>query len=168
MIIRPERPGDEDTIHELTRLAFETMPYSDGSEPDIIRRLRADGDLTFSFVAEVEAQIVGHVAFSPVRINELKVPWYGLGPISVSLNFQRQGIARRMVEYGIGALGALGASGCVLIGDPKLYSKLGFKSNQKLNYGDVPPEIVQFRSLDGTAPVGTLKFAKAFDLDDAK
>ncbi|RZS64397.1 hypothetical protein EV187_2783 [Agromyces ramosus] len=32
MQLRPERPGDEDAIHHLTAIAFEPMPFGDGSE----------------------------------------------------------------------------------------------------------------------------------------
>ena len=51
MEIRDERPGDEDAIHALTAEAFRPMPYSSGTEPAIIRALRASGALTLSLVA---------------------------------------------------------------------------------------------------------------------
>ena len=43
MLIRPEMPVDIDAIRDLTAAAFAPMPYSDGTEPEIIDRLRADG-----------------------------------------------------------------------------------------------------------------------------
>jgi len=64
--IRPEQPGDEDAIHELTLAAFEPMPFSDGSEAPIVRSLRGDGDLTISLVAEDLARPNG-LAFSEFR-----------------------------------------------------------------------------------------------------
>jgi putative acetyltransferase len=41
MIIRPEAPGDEAAIFDLTRRAFAPMPYAGGDEQDVIDRLRA-------------------------------------------------------------------------------------------------------------------------------
>jgi putative acetyltransferase len=68
MIIRTETPADIDAIYALTATAFAHQPFSDGSEPDIINRLRDAGGLRFSFVAERDGQILGHVALSPVAI----------------------------------------------------------------------------------------------------
>lgn len=63
MLIRDETPEDIDAIHDLTSTAFKPMPYSDGTEAEIVRRLRAAGDLKISLVAEQGGEILGHVAF---------------------------------------------------------------------------------------------------------
>lgn len=63
MLVRHETPADFDAIHDLTSIAFKPMPFSDGTEADIIGTLRADGDLTISLVAEENSEIIGHVAF---------------------------------------------------------------------------------------------------------
>ena len=78
-------------IHDLTVAAFEPMSYSNGSEATIIAGLRKDGDLTVSLVAVAGADIVGHVAFSPVAVtpDELGDAWDGGKlhlPLSVDLN----------------------------------------------------------------------------------
>ena len=164
MILRPEKPEDIEVIHDLTQRAFAQMSYSDGSEGAILNRLRADGDLTLSFVAERDGLIVGHIAFSPVLVGK-QMGWFGLGPVSVEPSRQRQGIARAMVEKGLSELRLNGAEGCVLIGDPKLYQRLGFKSNGKLTFGDVPVEVVQFMGFNGQNPEGQLTYAPAFGPD---
>ena len=38
--IRPERPGDEATIHRLTEAAFRDMPFSEGDEQHLVDALR--------------------------------------------------------------------------------------------------------------------------------
>jgi len=82
--IRPEEPGDEAAIHALTQAAFRDMPFSDGSEPDLVDRLRADGDLALSLVAvNMDEAIVGHIAFSPVAIADGSAGWFQLSPVSV-------------------------------------------------------------------------------------
>lgn len=162
MLIRPEAPTDLDAIHELTWIAFKPMPYSAGTEADIIRRLRADGDLTISLVAEEDGEVVGHVAFSPVSIDGRHDGWFGLGPISVKPERQRQGIGKALIAAGLKLLGARGASGCALIGNPEVYGHAGFVSDGKLTYADVDGRYVQRLILRGSAPSGALTFAPAF------
>ncbi|PWK67601.1 N-acetyltransferase [Aminobacter sp. AP02] len=162
MLIRPETPADHDAIHELTWIAFRPMPYSAGTEADIIRRLRADSVLTISLVAEDDGEIVGHVAFSPVSIDGRHDGWFGLGPISVKPERQRQGIGKTLIAAGLTMLGERGASGCALIGNPEVYSHAGFVSDGRLTDGDVDVRYVQRLVLRGPAPSGALKFAPAF------
>ncbi|CAG37963.1 hypothetical protein DPPB99 [Desulfotalea psychrophila LSv54] len=70
----------------------------------IINKLRDNGTLSLSLVAEVEAGIVGHIAFSPVTIGAVSANWYGLGPVSVSPSRQREGIGSQLIEAGIAEL----------------------------------------------------------------
>jgi putative acetyltransferase len=161
--IRSERPADDAAIHHLTLEAFEPMPFSDGSEAPIIRALRQSGDLTVSLVAEDEGAIVGHIAFSPVTIGGVHHGWYGLGPISVRRDRQRQGIGKALIARGLELLKAQGARGVALIGNPEIYGRAGFESDGLLAYGDLDRRLVQRRILAGPAPRGELKFAPAFD-----
>ena len=163
---RPEDPTDHDAIHRLTADAFATMPFSAGQEPDIIRRLRADGDLTVSLVAEDAGAIVGHIAFSPVTIDG-QSGWFGLGPISVSPDRQRQGIGSTLIDRGFQDLKARSAKGCVLVGDPAYYARFGFKSDDRLRCGTIETQYIQWCVFTVEAPVGELRFAPGFGLDDA-
>lgn len=160
--IRDERPGDEAAIHSLTQRAFAGMPFSDGSEPGIILRLRKAGDLELSLVAVDEDAIIGHVAFSPLRIVGVAGSWFGLGPISVEPARQKQGVGRLLVSAGLERLRRQGAQGCALIGDPAVYAGMGFVSDGALTYGSVPLEYVQRAVFAGKAPQGELYFAPAF------
>lgn len=168
MLIRPEHPGDFDAIHQLTAIAFEPMPFGDGTEAAIIRQLRDVGDLTVSLVAEEDGIIVGHAAFSPVTIDGVHGNWFGLGPISVQPDRQRQGIGRALVKAGLDALKAQGAAGCALIGNPDVYGGMGFVSDGHLRYGPLDMRFVQWIAFSGAGPRGELKFAPAFDLDTTK
>lgn len=163
MEIRDERPGDEDAIHALTAEAFRPMPYSGGTEPAIIRALRASGALTLSLVAVEDGAIVGHVAFSPVSIDGVQDGWFGLGPISVRADRQRQGIGRALIAEGLRRLAEDGARGCVLIGDPAVYRGSGFASG-RFRYAGLDPRLVQHVVLRGEAPSGEITFAPAFDV----
>jgi putative acetyltransferase len=161
--IRAERPGDEQAIHELTVKAFAPMSFSDGSEAPILRALRRSGELSLSLVALTKAgEVVGHVAFSPVTINDLHNGWFGLGPIAVDPSVQRAGIGRTLVRAGLAILREQGASGCALIGNPAIYSRYGFESDGLLTHGDLPVSIVQRVVFSGVPPKGELRFASSF------
>lgn len=163
MQIRSERPADDAAIHELTRAAFEPMSFSSGTEAPIVRALRRAGDLTLSLVAEEDGEIVGHIAFSPVTIDGVHASWFGLGPISVRADRQRQGIGKALIARGVELLRQQGAAGVALIGNPEIYSRSGFESDGLLAYGDLDSSIVQRLVLSGPPPRGELKFAPAFD-----
>jgi putative acetyltransferase len=165
MIIRPERLDDADAIHALTVRAFAPMPFSSGTEAPIIRALRQAGELTLSLVAEEEGAIAGHVAFSPVTINGDHAGWFGLGPVSVEPQKQRQGIGRALIEKGLEILKRDGAAGCAVIGNSAVYGPMGFESDGALKYGELDAGLVQRVVFRGTAPQGELKFARAFDTD---
>jgi len=162
MEIRNEKDADAEAIFQLTRTAFEPMFFSDGSEAPLIGLLREDGDLTISLVAEIDNEIVGHIAFSPVTINGKTDGWFGLGPVSVHPNQQKQGIGRLLVEAGLKILREQGAAGCALTGNPEIYSRLGFQSDGNLSYGTLDTRFVQWIAFTGLAPSGELKFASAF------
>ncbi|MEO5756846.1 MAG: N-acetyltransferase [Mesorhizobium sp.] len=162
MFIRHEEPRDYKSIHELTSRAFARMSFGDGTEAPLIDLLRDSGDLTISLVAEFHGQVAGHVAFSPVTIDDKRDGWFGLGPISVEPERQRQGIGRALVKAGLKLLEEDGARGCALIGNPAIYSRFGFSSNGQLTYGKIDPREVQWIVFSGDPPVGVLNFAPAF------
>lgn len=162
MKIRDEKKQDVKAIYELTKAAFAPIDMSDGSEPDIIDRLRKDGDLTVSLVALKGNEIVGHIAFSPVTISDQRGYWFGLGPISVQPSQQRAGIGRQLIESGLERIRSLGADGCVLLGDPSYYGRFGFQSHGDLIYGSVPTEYVQSLSFGKERAVGELHYSPAF------
>ena len=162
MMLRDEIPGDEAAIHELTRIAFEAVAMSDGSEPQIVDGLRKSGDLTLSLVVLDDDQIIGHIAFSPVSVSESTGQWFGLGPVSVNPEHQSAGIGRQLIESGLERLRSLNAAGCVLIGDPAYYGRFGFSSPGNLTYGEVPVEYVQGIAFGSTPAKGEVQYASAF------
>ncbi|MCF3638646.1 N-acetyltransferase [Rhizobium sp. TRM95111] len=162
MILRDEGAGDVDAIRALTARAFAGMPYSDGSEPAIVDRLRAAGALTLSLVAEEAGLVVGHVAFSPVTVTDGSTGWYGLGPISVAPERQGQGIGSALVREGFARLKALGAAGCVLVGDPGYYGRFGLSTGPALTYDGAPPEYFMHVAFSQVYATGGVSYHPAF------
>ena len=162
MILRPERDGDIDAIRALTQTAFETAPHANGTEHLIIDRLRAAGALTLSLVAEADGVVVGHVAFSPVTVSDGSAGWYGLGPISVDPSRQGEGIGGKLIGEGLERLKALGATGCVLLGDPAYYSRFGFKPDPRLTLDGVPPEYFMRVAFSPVYGAGSVSYHPGF------
>jgi len=142
MIIRKETAADIEAITKVTIAAFKTLAISNHTEQFIISALRAADALTISLVAEIDGQVVGHIAFSPVTISDGSCDWYALGPISIQPKLHRQGIGQALVREGLVRLKALGALGCVLVGEPSYYNRFGFKSFSNLSMEGVPQEYV--------------------------
>lgn len=163
MHVRKEGSNEARTIFDLAQQAFSSMPYSNGSEGPIIDGLRQDGDLTLSLVADDGGVIVGHIAFSPVWINGKHDDWFGLGPVAVSPERQKQGIGRMLIQEGLHQMRHLGAHGCLLVGAPALYQRFGFVSEGQLTYGSLDRELIQHMVFHGSPPQGDVTFAPAFE-----
>ena len=162
LAIRPEREGDEATIHCLTEAAFRDMPFSEGDEQHLVDALRRDGDLALSLVAEDGTRIVGHIAFSRVAISDGTPDWYDLGPVSVWPDLHRRGIGSALIRHGIATLRMCGAAGIVLLGSPAYYGRFGFRHEPQLRYPGPPPEYFQCLVLTGDLPMGEVTYAPAF------
>jgi len=164
MDIRTETPSDHDAIARVIEIAFARAAHASGTEAAIVERLRARGQLTLSLVAEEAGQVVGHVAFSPVTISDGTAGWCGLGPVAVLPDFQGSGIGRQLIEHGLDALRALGANGCVLLGDPAYYGRFGFSSGPELVYPGPPAEYFQSLALKaGSRAQGVVAYDEAFE-----
>jgi predicted N-acetyltransferase YhbS len=162
MHIRDERPGDAQTIYDITKAAFTPMPYSAGDEQDLIDALRADGALAVSLVAERDAEIVGHIAFSRVKIDGQFGNWFDLGPVSVKPGLQSIGIGSALIREGIKRIDAMNADGCVLLGYPSYYGRFGFTHDPDLTYlGEVNPNFQQL-TIRGETPKGDVSYHPAF------
>jgi putative acetyltransferase len=140
VVVRNERPGDQEAISQMTCDAFRSHAHSDQTEHLIIDALRNAGALTLSLVAERASEVVGHIAFSPVTISDGSAMWFGLGPVSVSPRHQRQGIGKLLIRTGLAALREKGALGCVLVGEPAYYNPFGFVNDPELMFPGLPPE----------------------------
>ncbi|MGE6783031.1 GNAT family N-acetyltransferase [Ensifer adhaerens] len=165
MYVRHERAGDEEAIRDVTAAAFEGHPHSDQSEPFIIERLRAAGALSVSLVADMNEEIVGHIAFSPVTLTPEEPGWFGLGPVSVRPDVQAQGIGRQLILEGLEWLRAEGAAGCVVVGDPALYQKFGFRNEPALVFPGCAPQYFMALALSGAMAAGTIAYHPAFGVE---
>jgi len=162
MIIRKETDADIEAITEVTIAAFKTLPISNNTEQFIVKALRNADVLTISLVAEIEGQIVGHIAFSPLKITDGTKDWYGLGPVSVLPECHRKGIGKSLIKEGLSLLKELGGQGCALVGDPNYYNRFGFKKYPELIHEGVPQEFFLALPFTDRVPQGTVIFHESF------
>ncbi len=165
IVIRSETDADVRAISDVTVAAFNTLDISHHTEQFIIAALRAAKTLTISLVAELNGRVIGHIAFSPVAVSDGTLNWYGLGPVSVLPEYQRQGIGQALIREGLARLKGINGQGCCLVGHPDYYRKFGFKNVPGLVVEGVPPEVFFALSFHGHMPQGTVLFHEAFKAD---
>jgi putative acetyltransferase len=165
--VRPERPGDEDGVARVVSAAF-----GQTAEADLVARLRGQGALAVSLVAEAGGEVVGHVALSPVTVDGRPGGgrWLGLAPLAVDPDRQRQGVGRRLVAAALDAAARDGGAVAFVLGDSRYYGALGFEDAVRFGWRctyDVPPAAFRVRLLGGSAedlpPAGTVRYHEAFD-----
>ncbi len=162
MILREETTADIDAITEVTIAAFKNLPVSNQTEQFIIKALRSADALTISLVAVVDERVVGHIAFSPVVMSDGTKGWYGLGPISVLPECQKQGIGKALINEGLSLLKNMGGQGCALVGDPNYYKRFGFKNFPELVHEGIPQEVFFALPFNEKVPHGTIEFHESF------
>jgi putative acetyltransferase len=158
MLIRDEQAGDEDGIRQLVAAAFQDHPHSDQREHFLINALRASGAMTLSLVTDEDGVPVGHIAFSPVKIDGASLNWYGLGPVTVIPAKQRSGIGQALVHAGLLRLKSTGAAGCVVLGDSAFYTRFGFAAHPQLTFDGAPPEYFLSLPFGATVPAGAVEY----------
>lgn len=165
IVIRSETDADASAITAVTVAAFSTLEISNHTEQFVILALRAANALTVSLVAELDGRVVGHIAFSPLTISDGTQNWYGLGPVSVLPEYQRQGIGKALIQEGLARLKDLNAHGCCLVGHPDYYRQIGLINVPGLVLEGVPPEVFFALSFDGRVPQGIVTFHEGFGAD---
>lgn len=121
--VRTEKPEDIAVIHQINSQAF-----GGPAEANLVDALRRNGKAVFSFVAEDNGRIVGHILFSEVVIEseEQQIRGIGLAPMAVSPERQNEGIGSRLVEHGLKAGREANQPFVVVLGHPEYYPRFGF------------------------------------------
>ena len=160
--IRAEEKGDLETVEDIIRSAFKDHPFSNHREHLLVAELRRNNALSVSLVAEVNGKTVGHIAFSPVKIDGRFVSWYGLAPLSVVPEYQGIGIGTKLIINGLECIKNSAAKGCVLLGEPEYYARFGFKKNFDLTLPDVPADYFLVLPFNDETPSGIIEYDDAF------
>ncbi len=161
MIIRREMVEDTAAIRQVICAAF-----GGDDEADLVDRLRADGDLVLSLVAEQDGQVVGHAGFSRLSITDdsQSTPGVSLAPVAVLPEKQRTGVGRALIKAGHDQLRRAGETVVFVLGDPAYYSRFGYSADgtSAFDCAYVGPYF-QWLRLSPLAPLaGMIAYAPAF------
>lgn len=84
---------------------------------------------TLSLLAERQGRVVGHVVFSPVRIEKSGgLEGCILAPLGVSSEAQGGGVGSALVRHGLARLKSQGIDVVLVYGDPGYYGRFGFEA----------------------------------------
>jgi predicted N-acetyltransferase YhbS len=136
IIIRPETENDYAKIAKVNELAF-----GQKNESLLIEKLRNTSDFIpeLSLVAEYKNDVVGHILFYPVKINDGGVRHTSLvlAPMCVHPSHQSKGIGSSLVREGLKRAKDMGYSSVIVVGHPEYYPKFGFQKSSE--YGIKAP-----------------------------
>ena len=129
--VRKENSSDCNYVIELTDKAFESLEISDHNEGKLVEKLRMAPTFIeeLSLVAESNGQVVGHILFTPIVIENGAQQFQSLvlGPVSVLPEFQKQGIGSQLILAGHQKARELEFQSVILIGHPDYYPRFGYK-----------------------------------------
>lgn len=162
--LRTEAPEDVTAIQAVTEAAFLHQPHSRQTEAQVLAALRRAQALTLSLTARRQNEVIGHAAFSPISVSGGAQGWHCLGPLSVLPAEQGVGVGAALVWHGLRTLRQLGATGCVVLGEPAYYGRFGFRSTPALRLDGAAPGCFLVRPFDRLIPLGTVHLHEAFDL----
>ena len=125
-VVRPETPEDYTGIRAINQLAFQS-----DVEADLVDRVRRDGTVIASLVAEEDERIVGHILLSrlPIQTAAGQVPAAALGPMAVRPEYQRRGIGGDLIRAGLMACKSAGMAAVIVLGHPEYYPRFGFSAH---------------------------------------
>ena len=163
LTIREATDEDRPAILKIVEAAF-----AQADEAAIVKKLWEGDAVSLDLVAEVDGEIVGHCAFSPVTADPaLGGAALGMAPVSVFPAHQNTGIGSAMIETGIDYCRTRGASLLVVLGEPSYYSRFGFEPASRRNMrwdamdtGDAF-QLIDFAALTAT-PQRTIRYHDAF------
>ena len=136
MIIRNENEQDHRVVEELTREAFWNHYMPGCIEHFVLHNLRNSKDFIaeLDFVAEIDGQITGNIVYSRGVIKDKKEAEKEVicfGPVSVLPSLQKQGIGSSLITHSIKAAMMMGFPAILIYGDPRYYSRFGFRCAEK-------------------------------------
>jgi putative acetyltransferase len=145
--IREETPEDFEAVRRVNELAFGRT-----QEGALVEALRAVASPYVSLVAEDGGRIVGHIFFSPVRVESdyAAQDALALGPMAVLPESQGRGVGSRLVLEGLEECRKRGHEVVFVLGHAEYYPRFGFGPTKARGITcefPVPEEVFMFREL---------------------
>ena len=134
MIIRPIKESEYQYLYDFTKKAFSTAYVSSGDEQDYASNVRSSNRYIkdLEYVVEDGGKIVGDILFStfPLPYNSKSIL---LDVACIDIDFRNKGLGQSLIEVALNKATELGYEIVFVAGDPKFYSKMGFRAT--LDFG---------------------------------
>ena len=131
IVIRDETDSDYDAVHRVNEMAFDRP-----EEANLVELLRDAVSGLISLVAVNDQDVIGHILFSPVTVNNGHSSFYAiaLGPMAVLPEHQRTGIGSQLVKEGLDRCLRVGENIVFVVGHPRFYPRFGFVPARPLGF----------------------------------
>lgn len=166
--VRPEHEGEYAEVRKVIVEAFKQV-----NEADLVEAIRESEDFIpeLSLVADKDGEVVGHIMFSPIKIetSDGEAPILTLAPVAVRPAFQNQGVGSELVRKGLEECRRLGHRIVVVVGHPHYYPRFGFVPARAKGLEaslEVPNDAFTVLELEPGALEGisgVVRFPKAFE-----
>ena len=160
LVIRPAEPADRAGIRDV-----ELQAFGQPAEADLVEALVAAGDVVLELVAMSEDEIVGHVLFSRLFVENGtdRFPAVALAPLSVKPKRQDSGIGTALVEAAHALLKDAGETLSIVLGEPSYYGRFGYAHERAAAFAsDYQCEALQALAWGDAPMAGRLVYARAF------
>ena len=131
IIVRPETASEQDAVADLLRRS-----YGREGEVERLNTLRASTDFLapLSLVADKAGWLLGFVLFSRAGVVDgaSSHSAVAMGLLAVLPEHRRQGVAERLIRHGLERCRGLGHKLVFTVGDPRYFSRLGFRPSVPL------------------------------------
>lgn len=160
IVVRHEAPEDYAAIRAVLLQSFEGS-----DEADLIEELRRGPDLVLALVAEDRGEVVGHVAFSRIRVQDGDDAYHAvaLAPLAVRPESRNLGVATQLIREAHACLAALGETLSIVLGEPDFYRRFGYSRDKAVDFESDYQSRYLLAATFGAAPTsGTLVYAAPF------
>ncbi len=141
LTIRQEQPMDHPSVFKVIKKAFADAELDKYNVQFLVERMRTSSAFIpeLSLVAEIGAEIVGHILLTKTFITNSARSFHSLALAQVSVlpEHQRKGIGGALILHGHTKAKELGYESVVLLGHEQYYPKFGYQ--QAHTFGIVLP-----------------------------
>lgn len=171
MNVRPETTADHEAIRRLLTEAF-----GGPAEARLVDLIRArEGHVPeLTLVAEVDGEIVGHILFSGVLVEDratgTATPALALAPMAVAPGHQRRGIGTALARAALERADERPEAAVIVLGHPEYYPRFGFQPASRFGieppWPDIPDDAFLVVPLAGYTEAcrGVVVYPSAFDV----
>jgi putative acetyltransferase len=165
LLVRDEQARDREQVRIVNDAAF-----GRSDEADLIDRLRVEGAVLLSLVAELDSRIIGHILFSRMAVETTQGPIaaVSLAPMAVLPDHQRRDVGSQLVRRGLAQLCDRGERIVIVLGHKQYYPRFGFSPEKARDLASpFPPEAFMALELSEGALAGiqgTVRYPAAFGL----